>query len=82
MPKGLRASTKRVLRQVWEQGDAALAERRLKALARRQKHDAAGVAGSLQRASRNRRQRRYRIDRATYFGWSELRTTLYFPPPR
>lgn len=47
LPKGLRASTKRVLRQVWEQGDAALAERRLKALARRLEPDAAGVAGSI-----------------------------------
>jgi len=47
LPKSLQAGVRKVLRQAWELGDAAKAERLLRNLARRLEHDAPGVSGSI-----------------------------------
>ena len=47
LPKGLRASVRRALRQAWELDDAARAERLIRNLAQRLEHEAPGVSGSL-----------------------------------
>src|SRR4029077_1452756 len=47
LPKSLQAGVRKVLRQAWELGDAAKAERLLRNLARRLQHDAPGVSGSI-----------------------------------
>jgi transposase-like protein len=47
LPKSLRASVRKTLRQAWELDDAAKAERLLRNLARRLERDAPGVSGSI-----------------------------------
>ena len=47
LDESLHAGVKKVLRQVWEQDDAAKAEKLLRNLARRLEHDAPGVSGSI-----------------------------------
>src|SRR6202158_5369249 len=47
LPKHLHASVRKVLRQAWELGDAAKAERLIRNLARRLEHEAPGVSGSI-----------------------------------
>ncbi len=47
LDESLHAGVRKVLRQAWEQGDAAKAERLLRNLARRLEHDAPGVSGSI-----------------------------------
>src|SRR5438128_6136928 len=47
LPKPVRASARRALRQAWELDDAAKAERLLRNLARRLEQGAPGVAGSI-----------------------------------
>ena len=47
LPKHLRASVRKVLRQAWELNDAAKAERLIRNLARRLEHEAPGVSGSI-----------------------------------
>ena len=47
LDESLHAGVKKVLRQVWEQDDAAQAEKLLRNLARRLEHDAPGVSGSI-----------------------------------
>ena len=45
--ESLHAGVRKVLRQAWQQDDAAKAERLLRNLARRLEHDAPGVSGSI-----------------------------------
>jgi len=47
LPQHLRASVRKVLRQAWELGDAAKAERLIRNLARRLEPEAPGVSGSI-----------------------------------
>ena len=47
LDESLHAGVTKVLRQVWEQDDAAKAEKLLRNLARRLEHDAPGVSGSI-----------------------------------
>ena len=47
LDESLHAGVRKVLRQAWQQDDAAKAERLLRNLARRLEHDAPGVSGSL-----------------------------------
>jgi len=47
LPQHLKASVRKVLRQAWELGDAAKAERLIRNLARRLEHEAPGVSGSI-----------------------------------
>jgi len=47
LPKGLQASTKKVLRQAWEMGDAGKAEKLLRNLAKRLENEAPGAASSI-----------------------------------
>ena len=47
LDESLHAGVRKVLRQAWQQDDAAKAERLLRNLARRLEHDAPGVSGSI-----------------------------------
>jgi transposase-like protein len=47
LPKHLHASVRKVLRQAWELGDPAKAERLIRNLARHLEHEAPGVSGSI-----------------------------------
>ena len=47
LPKHRHAAVRKVLRQAWELGDAAKAERLIRNLARRLEHEAPGVSGSI-----------------------------------
>ena len=47
LPKHLHASVRKALRQAWELGDAAKAEKLLRNLARRLEREAPGVSGSI-----------------------------------
>jgi len=47
LPKHRQAAVRKVLRQAWELGDAAKAERLIRNLARRLEHEAPGVSGSI-----------------------------------